>query len=1299
MKNSTSPVRVFARPAVFATLAILLMGTFCLSFSQTVNSRVSGTVKDSSGSVVPGVTVKLRDNATREERTNLTNEDGYFVITDVRAGTYTVTAERTGFKRSEVQNIEVHVDKPVTVHIDLEAGGLNETVSVTASDAQALIRSDDGKLSTTIDVKQVQDLPLNGRNPINLAGGMAGVNTNTNIRQSSINGLRGSFSNITWDGIGINDNLVRTDALFGVNTPSVASVAEFSLTTQNGGPDEGLGIAQIKLTTPRGGQEYHGQGYDFYRNDKFDANAFFNNAQGLAKPKLLQHQYGFNIGGPFPLPRFGEGGDSMIRKRKQFFYFFYEKINTTQDFTPLRTVLSAAARTGSFTYLATCGNPPTTPACPAGITRNQPVTVNLLGLSGGRPIDPRMQEFINLTPASNNNDAGDGRNTQGFRFNTPNGSTGKSWGFRIDADINSTNRVEAIYSRFISVLPNDVQLNNIGEQFPGLPGGGQQSVRPRVSFGWISNLASSITNEFRAGWAKNTPEFFNREKFLLGYRLSLPLITNPIQTFLQQGRIPNNYDFIDNLSWVRGNHLLRFGGQYRAVRILNFNDAGIVPQFTIGFNTTNNTNPLLNNSTNFPGGISSTEFNNATSVLALLTGALSQNTQTFNVASKSSGFTPGVGSRRHLNYDTLAFYGGDTWRIKPNLSLNFGLRWEYISPVVERDGLALMPVDTSLAVLNDPNAVLDFAGAGSNRPIVARDMDNFAPSFSFAWDPFKDGRTSLRGGFGMSYAIDNNITVINNAIGNNSGLASTYTNVDLRGTVSGPVTACPNCGGIFTVPTPAFQVPRTLQDQFTLSQTPTLFTTEFNLKTPYATQWNIGIEREIFRDTAISVGYVGNHGVQLTRGLDTNQVTVFRNGFFNDFLRAQGNLTAVRAERDRINADPTLTAAQRTAALALRPVSAAQNTLVPGSQQLLVFPLLGHPTASLRGGNLANATIVNLFDTGQVGELASTYVSSRCTYLVQQPFQNCQSLFGAGPNFAPGVTGLGAGFFLPANPNAFVTDYVGSSGWSNYHGLQAEIRKRLTNGWYYQVNYTWSKAFTNADQAQTEFSPYLDLTQGDVLEKKRIVQDVTHVFKGNAVYELPFGSGKRFLNGGGFSNKLLGGWQVSGLVQIRTGRPISFIAGAGTAGSPYRGTVNRSARSTNNTAVNVTNLSIQDLQGMTGLFYSPTTTLPLLFNPQLIGSDGRANPAFLANPTAGNFGNLSLTPVSGPGYWNADTALIKRTRFTESVNLELRLEAFNVFNHTNFSVNENNDINSTSFGKITSTFDSRILQLAFKFNF
>ena len=1216
---------------------VLLGGATSIAFAQSVNSRISGIVKDTAGAVVPGAKVTLTDKATKEQKEVSTNEEGSFTLTDVRPGTYNLAVEGTGFKKLNVTELIVNVDTPVVLNsLTLEAGGVTETVSVTASDAQSLIRSEDAKLTSTIDVKQVQDLPLNGRNPINLAGGLAGVNTNTNTRQASINGLRGSFSNITWDGIEINDNLVRTDSLFGVNTPSVAAVAEFSLTTQNAGADDGLGIAQVKLTTPRGGSSFHGEAYDYYRNDKFDANTFFNNISGLAKPILLQHQYGFNVSGPFALPRFGEGGPVLTQKNKLFFYFFYEYTDTKQDFNPNRTVLLNPARTGNFSYLRT--------------DNGQLQTINLLALTG-RSIDPRIQELINLTPASNNAQVGDTRNTGGFRFNTPNGSTGRNIGFRLDYDITSKHRVEGVYSHFLSKLPNDVQLNNIGEQFPGLPGGGQQSSRPRWAIAWIGNLTPNITNEARFGFSSSTPLFFNNEDFSEGYRLTLPLITNPIQNFLQQGRAPRNYDLIDNLTWVKGSHVFKFGTSSRFVRILNFNDAGIVPQFSVGFNSTTNPSPLATGM--FPGGISNTQFTTANSLLGLLTGAVNSVSETFNVADRTSGFTRGLGSRRFLDYNTFALYGTDTWRIKPNLSLNLGLRWEYIGPLTERNGLGLMPQDLTLDVLRNPNAVLDFAGKGTGREFLAKDLNNFAPNFSFAWDPFKDGKTSVRGGFSIAYAIDNNATVLNNSsVGGNAGLQSTVTVSTLTGTVTN--------GGIVPVGIPTFKVPRTLVDNLALSQTPTLFTTEYNLKTPYAEQWNIGIEREVMKDTALSVGYVGNRGVQLTRGLDTNQVTIFQNGFLADFLRARRNCELQGA----------------TIAGAGAPIdkctSAAFNAAIPGSQPLTVIGRLGN------GGNLTNATILTLIRQNQVGELVSNYVSQRNTFLNT-----------AQPCVETGVGRPCPSFFLPANGNAFVTDYIGSSGWSNYHGLQAEIRRRFTNGWYYQVNYTWSKAFTNAEQAQAEFAPYLDNTVGDAWEKKRLNQDVQHVLKGNFVYELPIGPGKRFWNDGGTKGKFLGGWQISGIAQFRTGRPISFISG--------RGTLNRSARSGNNTPN--TTLSLSELQALTGLFHNPTTGAPLVIDPSLIGPDGRANPAFFTHPGAGEVGHLSLTPVDGPGYWNVDTAVIKRIRFKERLGVELRLEAFNVFNHTNFSVPNTLNIDDTDFGKINSAFDSRIIQLSWKFTF
>jgi hypothetical protein len=342
---ASSTMRTFA-------LAIALCGLVASSvFAQASVTRVNGTVKDPQGAAITGATVTLTDNATKSVKTATSNDDGTFAFNDLRAGTYTVEVEATGFKKTTVPDLVVNVDQTSTVNVDMEVGGVGEVVTVTASDAQSVVHTENAELKNTVLERQIQDLPLNGRNPITLAGLQAGVNSSgAGTRTASVNGLRGTFTNLTWDGININDPFIRTDGFFGNAAPSVVSVSEFTLTTQNASAADGLGVAQLKLVTPRGTNEYHGQIFEFHRNDVLDANTFFNNAAGrfvasdgqviaglaqvgderLPRPTLLQNQFGFNIGGPFQLPRFGEGGERWYGKDKLFFFFFYEGTRTKQ---------------------------------------------------------------------------------------------------------------------------------------------------------------------------------------------------------------------------------------------------------------------------------------------------------------------------------------------------------------------------------------------------------------------------------------------------------------------------------------------------------------------------------------------------------------------------------------------------------------------------------------------------------------------------------------------------------------------------------------------------------------------------------------------------------------------------------------------------------------------------------------------------------------------------------------------------------------------------------------------------------
>jgi hypothetical protein len=1282
----------FISPQLVAVAALVLVcGLLTSVFAQAQITRLNGTVKDPTGASVVGASVTLTDNATGTTKTTTTSDEGTFAFDELRGGIYSVSIETTGFKKTTIPDVQVNVDQTATVNVELEVGGVGETVTVSASDTQAVVNTENAQLKNTVLERQIQDLPLNGRNPLTLAGLQAGVNSSgSGTRTASVNGLRGTFTNLTWDGININDNFIRTDGFFGVAAPSVASVSEFTLTTQNAGASDGLGVAQLKLVTPRGGNEYHGQFFEFHRNDVFDANTFFNNAAGRFtstdaqviaglrqagelrndKPKLIQNQFGFNIGGPMLVPHFGEGTPKLYGKDKLYFFFFYEGTRVAQDTSATRTFLTQSARNGDFSYVATCTASGAN-ACPAGITPGQLVTVNLLTLSG-RALDPITSGLANAAPVPNDPTTLDLANVAGgtarsnfgtFRFNSPQGSSSDLWGFRVDYDLNSRNRFEAIYNRFTFDFPNSA-----GEPFPGAPGDGQNSIRPRGSFAWNATPTNSLNNELRFGFNFYNVSFFTNEPFSRGYQIVQPLISDSEDNFLPQGRDVKTYDLIDNASWVRGDHVIRFGGNYRDNYISPYNDAGILPTVNIGFSGTGTPNPLTTG--RFPGGISNNAFTQAGQVLAILTGPILNTTQTFNAASRTEGFVAGATQRQDFRYFNISAYAQDTWRFRRNLTLNFGLRYEFVSVPSERQGLVLLPTNRSMDVLRE-NAVLDFASGGDRRGFYNNDLNNFAPSFSFAWDPFDDGKTSLRGGYSISYVIDNNITTVLNAVRGNPGLTgSTRT---LTGAAIANRTPGGLGGGVPTVTPPPFAVPRTVLQNITeFGGGSAFFTFEPEFKTPYVQQWNIGIEREIFNNTAFEIRYVGNRGTKLTRGIDYNQLRVGSNtAYLTDFIRAQGNLSAVIAERARISNDTTLTAAQRTALLTARPLTAAFNALIPGSQMLPYISRLGG------GGLLDRADVQTNLATGQAGALAEFFAGA-----------NRAVFFPGGANNVP------LSDFLP-NTNTFVADaYInGANSW--YHGLQTEVRRRLSSGLYFQANYTYSRGMTDYEGSQSNFAGLMDLSLGAAIEKQRSFNDVTHVFKANGVLELPFGPGKRFLNYGGALGKVFGGWSINGLTRWQSGEPVSIVSA--------RGTLNRAGRSGLNT-VNST-LSNQALQEQTGLFFDPVSGRPRLFDPTLIAAV-RANPednAFLANPrTPGQVGNLQLTPVSGPSAFYLDMSVIKRTNITERMNVEFRAEAFNVLNHTVFDLTATQqlqNINSATFGQFTTTAPPRILQFAAKFNF
>lgn len=1215
---------------------------------QLTSSSLRGTVSTPDG-VLPGATVLVKNNGSAKAVTVQTDGSGNFVIPNLEVGSYTVTITAAGFKTVTVNELIIETNRVQSLPITLEIGAISEIVNVTGG--TEIINSADGKITNTVTRKTLEDLPSLGRNPLNFVPLQAGAASNPS-QNTVINGIRTSGTNITIDGINVQDNFIRSNATdFSPARPSVDEVEEFAISSQ-ANADDGFGGAQIQFTTRRGGNQFHGGIFEFNRNSKLAANPFFNNANGLPRPFRNRNQFGGNIGGP-------------ILKDKLFFFFSYEKIIDRQPAaTQFSTTLTQNARQGIFTYTAAANDPAN------GIVAGQIVSVNLLNPAFGTgitSINPTIaSRVLGNLPAGNSTATGDQRNTTGFAVVQSSNSDQRNYVGRVDYNLNSKHSFTGTYRN----VEQSTLRPDIDNTFKVIPDVVQPSTNPFVSFGWTWAPSNRFTNEIKGGYFNSEPVFLRTDQIPANF-LTLPLITNPEDTFLNQGRFVDTYNVQNNSTFLAGNHTFRFGGQFQRVKIDAFNDAGIRPTFTIGtnVNTPSISTAQFTNTALFPGQVPTAQRAAANSLLALLGGIVSAGTQTFNAESQTSGFVPGATNRRIFNYEAYSFNLSDQWRPVRNLTVNLGLRYDLYTALVSENALFLEPVisnpDDPFSAITDPLGRQQFVGGnvGKSGQFYETDKNNFSPVLSAAWSPsftsgvfgklFGDNKTVFRGGFRISYINDELVRAPDNALGGNSGLslASPLINPITNTTaLNARVNSLPN------VPVPVFTGPRTFA-QVNASQGlfGTVFAVDPKVQSPLVQEYSFGITREVGFDTAVEVRYVGTRSTNLLRGVDLNQVDIRNNGFAEDFNRARNNLLACNA-----------TAGCNT--------GGNYNAGISGSQQLTVFPNLGS------GGLLTNATITGNLIGGTPADLAIVYVTN----------------------------GLAGNVSFLRNPNAGPVDLLGNFGSFNYNSLQVDVRRRFTHGLALNANYTFSKNLTDAQgTGQTRFEPLLDNLDPD-LERSRADFDQTHTFNVLASYDLPFGKGRTFLNTDGILDKIVGGWNFGSIISIGSGAPITI--------TDARGTLNRAARAGRQTAL--TNLSTEQLNDLAGVYSTPNGIFFL--PPEILGrnADGTINtaaggtgrgangfgsPAFAGqvflNNLPGTTSGLQRAILTGPTRYNVDLTLIKRFAVTERINLQVQGDMFNAFNRTNFVPGQFLDVNGTNFGRITTAFAPRVSQLAFRVNF
>jgi len=1261
---------------------LLMLCFFALGVSaQTNTGGLVGTVSGPDG-VIAGATITITDNQTKAETTVVASGEGAFSVPRLAVGLYTVKISATGFKTFVATDLKIDVSRQYSLNPVLEVGGVSESVTVVAG--ADIVNATTGELSSTVSPRQVLELPLNGRNPLGLVGLQAGAAPNRGNGSEIINGGRTSSTDFTRDGINIQDVFIRNG--FVPDTPTVDNTGEFTVVTLNGGAEQGFGSSHVQLVTPRGGDEYHGALFLYNRNSKFAANNFFNNAAGNFGPNetavlqgravagdprqgrafLNRNQFGGKVGGPLPLPYFGEGTPILLKK-KAFFFFSYEKYILRQQASVTRTIFLPDARNGIFSY-----RPTGTPAagqcisfvngvCKVNVLNGAGLLAPIPGVSatslGVLPLDSLIQSrFISHIPtAGNRPDLGDGLNTTGLGFNQSDPEDRKDYTGRIDADINDRNQINGVY-RFNQTTD---ARTDIDTSFNSTALAKTDAPVKFMALGWNSRFGTGFTNEARGGFQLAPVAFINdvvpQQPFLLS---TLSLVTNPEVNFRNQGRDVKTYNLQDNANWIHGNHAFKFGGTWQKYTVKSFNDAGVgIPTYAIGSTANPNTPRLagVGGANIYPGGISTADRNNADVLRYLLGGVAGSGNIAANVTSTTSGFVPGARLDRNLEYSNYAFYVGDQWRVGPRFTLNLGLRYELYTPLKTTDGLYLEPVLGSdpVASVLDPNGTYNFVGVNSGKSgeFVKLDKNNFVPLVSFAYTPsFEngflksltgEGRTVLRGGFRISYVNDEYIRSIDNAVGQNAGLTTT---------------ALARTGGVIANGT------QNLNDRFSGSLSPTVappfvtppityafnnlaggnfgttFAVDPNLQISREQEYNFGIQREIGFQTALEVRYVGASSNQLVRTIDYNQIDIRANGFAADFNRA------------------------------------LQNNTVSGS-------IFGNAACLAAGTCRALTVIPNLTTTGQ------GTVQSQVT--LGTPADTALALIQAGTT--------GSVRFL-ANPSTGVGNLVVNAGRMRYNALQAELRRRFSGGVYFQANYTFQKILTDVTDDginQTRVAPYLDNLNKHI-DYNRASYDTTHFFNFNGIYELPFGKGKKFLSDGGLLNQVVGGWQVGSIIQVTSGAPLSFL--------DARGTLNRAARANNQTAAsNLSKDAIKDLIG----FRNVNGSLYFI-DPAVISTTGRAANGFgstafagqtFFNVLPGETGNLERLFINGPMFWNWDASILKNFNISEKgARFQIRVEAFNVTNSTRFNAPTLN-INSTNFGKLTSAASPRILQFVGRFEF
>lgn len=1194
---------------VFAALA--LFSFVVVASAQEISGSLSGTVKDPNGAVVAGATVTVTNAAQKVVvRTVTTDESGAFSAPDLPSAFYDITVEAPNFKKHVETRVKVDVGQKRSLELSLEPGNISEVVTVEAN--QLAVELATATVSTIINGTQARELSLNNRNWVQLITLAPGVSNDladqvyvgttnpagqANIMNISVNGARSAQNTYTIDGADVTD---RGSNITIQAYPSVDSISEFQIQRSLFAAESGRsGGGQINVVTKAGGDQFHGDAYEFVRNERLNANDFISNrnssppfgrdSNGKAKRAPFRYNdYGFTLGGPVYLPRFGEGGKAIYKPSKTFFFFSEEQRKDRRYPTLSSTVPDLNMRQGVFPIdiCLSASIATTTPTiAPSNCTNILPAGVSL---SSRVPVNPVAQQYLNLVysklPAPTD------PVSRALLYPASGIADFRQEIIRLDHAFSS--KLSAYYRYEHDKIPT-IDVNSIFSSGSGLPGVSTSAtdspgrthtlqmtyvaspslvIAGRWNYGYGAILSNDIGSLALANSPITPP---------LAYPLTrdlVPSITgNGFSNLVAFGNYNNfsyKHNFAGDATLITGKHTMKFGGQYSYYR--------------------KNENALAGSNQGVFSGFLDTTTTSAQQASVQAPQIVGQDTNTARRANFQlfANFLLGNNvsfSQAHFDYTAdlrqiaIEPYAQDEWRFRRNLTIYYGVRYSYYGSPYDRNG-RLANFDPS--VFNPASAPLVTGGAnrvvgtgnfcngitvntqnyqtGANnctpavslygKYLVKAPKGDFGPRFGLAWDPFKKGKTSVRTGYGIYYDQVLNGTYEQN-IGTNLPFQETYTASLTR--LDQPVPTGTNVTAAASLATPNL---RALQP---------------NWKDPYMQHWSFEVQQTLGAkgNTMVSVGYFGSKGTHLIGGYELNEVAPGR----------------------------------------------AINTLC--------------------------ATGTSTTPTTACQVAGTAFVSAAAELILDQirPYRGYRSITMITPQFN-----------------------------SNYHSLQTYVQSRLSVSSQVNVAYTWSKNLTDNQNDRSNAPQNSANTKADY---GRATLDRRHIFTANYIYDLPL-----FQKRKDFVGRAFGGWEISGIVTLQTGLPFSPStsnwdpAGLGLIAPPL--TVARP-----------------------NVLCDPNANAPQTFlqwfNTQCFQTTPTVNSGITNVP-----GNSSRGAINGPPTKRVDFSLFKNFRFGEgSKYLQLRAEAFNVFNHTNFRTIASTNVTSTVFGQISAVRDPRTIQFGAKLYF